>query len=54
LKENGFSNVRSGVGIQGMRERLRQLNGHLEILSFPDGTQVTARLPLTNAADLNI
>jgi PAS domain S-box-containing protein len=50
LNENGSSLLRSGVGIQGMRERLRQLNGHLEILSFPDGTQVTARLPLTDAA----
>jgi PAS domain S-box-containing protein len=50
LKENGASHLRSGVGIQGMRERLRQLNGHLEIVSFPDGTQVSARLPLTSTA----
>ena len=34
-----------GVGIPGMRERLRQLNGHLEIKSSPRGTCVTAILP---------
>jgi PAS domain S-box-containing protein len=35
-----------GVGIAGMRERLRQLNGELGIVSNPGGTVVTARLPL--------
>jgi CheY-like chemotaxis protein len=36
-----------GVGIQGMRERLRQLQGKLEIFSEPNqGTQVVATLPL--------
>jgi CheY-like chemotaxis protein len=35
-----------GVGIQGMRERLRQLSGTLEITSEPNqGTLVTAILP---------
>jgi len=35
-----------GVGIQGMRERMRQLSGRLEITSKPnEGTVVTAILP---------
>jgi signal transduction histidine kinase/CheY-like chemotaxis protein len=35
-----------GVGIQGMRERVRQLGGKLEIQSSSSGTIVLARLPL--------
>ena len=36
-----------GVGIQGMRERMRQLDGTLEIMSQPDhGTVVSARMPV--------
>ena len=36
-----------GVGIQGMRERMRQLSGTLEIRSAPhQGTTVIARLPI--------
>ena len=47
-KKNGSSSqVRSGVGIQGMQERVRQLNGRFEIQSRADGTSVTARLPVT-------
>ncbi len=38
-----------GVGIQGMKERVRQLSGTLEITSRPGkGTLVTARLPISN------
>src|SRR5215469_9245135 len=37
----------SGVGIQGMRERVRQLNGHFEIQSTVNGTCVSVRLPVT-------
>lgn len=43
-----------GVGIQGMRERVRQLSGTLEIASrFGEGTVVTAILPISSrrAAD---
>ena len=36
-----------GVGIRGMRERLRQLGGDLEIRSDAKGTTVVAHLPLT-------
>jgi signal transduction histidine kinase len=35
-----------GVGIRGMRERLRQLGGNLEISSNGTGTIVSARLPV--------
>jgi signal transduction histidine kinase len=35
-----------GVGIRGMRERLRQLGGNLEINSDDRGTVVEARLTI--------
>ncbi|MCU1243343.1 MAG: multi-sensor signal transduction histidine kinase [Candidatus Acidoferrum typicum] len=35
----------SGVGITGMRERVRQLNGHLEIVSDRHGTKVSVTFP---------
>lgn len=35
-----------GVGIRGMRERVRQLGGQLEIVHTPKGTTVKATLPL--------
>lgn len=40
------SNARSGVGINGMRERLRQLGGALSVHSTSCGTLVTADLPI--------
>ncbi len=39
-----------GVGIRGMRERLRQLGGTLEINSNGNGTVVTARLPVVSTS----
>jgi signal transduction histidine kinase len=45
-----------GVGIRGMRERLRQLGGALEIASNGKGTVVVARLvvpEMSSEADLN-
>jgi signal transduction histidine kinase len=42
---------RPGVGIQGMKERARQLGGHLEVRSsVVQGTVVTAVLPLHGSA----
>ncbi|MBV8514128.1 MAG: response regulator, partial [Acidobacteria bacterium] len=38
-----------GVGIPGMRERLRQLGGQLEVDFGRDGTRVTAMVPLKKA-----
>ncbi len=39
-----------GVGIRGMRERLRQLGGNLEIKSNGRGTVVVARLPVASTS----
>jgi signal transduction histidine kinase len=39
-----------GVGIRGMRERVRQLGGVLEVNSDGNGTTVIVSLPLTNAS----
>jgi len=39
-----------GVGIRGMRERLRQLGGTLEIKSNSRGTLVVARLPVARTS----
>ncbi len=38
--------VRLGVGIPGMRERMVQLGGHLDITSGPTGTTIRATIPL--------
>jgi len=38
-----------GVGMSGMRERLRQLGGELEVMSDGSGTTVLARLPIASA-----
>jgi signal transduction histidine kinase len=43
------SSGRTGVGFRGMRERLRQLGGTLEIRSDNSGTAVTATLPLAES-----
>ncbi len=44
---------RAGVGIRGMRERIRQLGGSLEISSPANGkgTVIIARLPVDHVAD---
>jgi signal transduction histidine kinase len=49
-----LSNGPSGVGIRGMRERLRQLGGSLEISSEGNGrgTVVVARLPLAKTSTM--
>jgi signal transduction histidine kinase len=44
------SSGRTGVGFRGMRERLRQLGGTLEIRSDGRGTVVSATLPFRNPA----
>jgi signal transduction histidine kinase len=44
------SSAHTGVGLRGMRERLRQLGGTLQIQSNGQGTRVTAILPVVHAA----
>lgn len=39
-----------GVGIRGMRERIRQLGGTLDINSSHNGTSIRARLPIAGAS----
>jgi signal transduction histidine kinase len=43
------STDRTGVGFRGMRERVRQLGGSLEIQSDADGTVIVAKLPLRHS-----
>lgn len=38
-----------GVGIRGMRERLREFQGSLEVLSNGDGTRLLASLPVADS-----
>jgi signal transduction histidine kinase len=45
-KEEMSSAGTPGVGIRGMRERLRQLGGTLDLTSNATGTLVTVRLPI--------
>ena len=44
------SNGTPGVGIRGMRERIRQLGGTLEINSNSSGTVVVVKLPISEAS----
>ena len=46
LRSLHASTGKIGVGITGMRERVRQLGGHLEIRSSGSGTAVCVMLPL--------
>jgi signal transduction histidine kinase len=52
LELNSDSLATLGVGIRGMRERVRQLGGQLEIFSSPQGTTVRASIPLTDGKRL--
>ncbi len=48
LGPNGTGTARVGVGIAGMRERVRLAGGHLRIRSHPGGTDVEVLVPLTD------
>jgi signal transduction histidine kinase len=43
--ENGF-----GVGLAGMRERVHELKGSIDLQSNPHGTQITVTIPLASEA----
>ena len=49
-KQLELSSGRTGVGFRGMRERLRQFGGDLNIQSDHSGTFVRAKLPFQSAA----
>jgi signal transduction histidine kinase len=50
LVEAGSEEARQiGVGISGMRLRLEQLGGRLDIRSSSSGTHVSAKVPITLA-----
>jgi signal transduction histidine kinase len=54
-KESVFgASGHTGVGLRGMRERLRQFGGTLEVQSTGHGTRVTAILPVVRAADVPV
>jgi len=40
-----------GVGVSGMRERVRELGGTIEIESNGNGTTVTAAFPMASAVE---
>jgi signal transduction histidine kinase len=55
--QGGLAVTQTGVGLRGMRERLRQFGGTLQIHSNDRGTRVTATLPisrLTSTSDQEI
>jgi two-component system, NarL family, sensor kinase len=41
----------TGVGLRGMRERVRQFGGHLDVRSNGHGTRLMAVLPIPNVSD---
>ncbi len=45
----GIGNAAEGLGLSGMRERVRLLGGSFQVESEDEGTRVTARLPLAPA-----
>jgi signal transduction histidine kinase len=47
------SHMKVGVGIQGMRERIKQFGGHFEIFSDKQGTTVVATITVPSASAQN-
>jgi len=50
-REDSGSLVETGVGIPGMRQRLLQLGGTLDIETHDQGTTISARVPITNGVN---
>jgi PAS domain S-box-containing protein len=53
LDLSGDSVCSLGVGLRGMYERMRQINGRLEFFSSDEGTTVRATAPLQSGKDVN-
>jgi len=51
--ESAAEEVRPGVGILGMKERVRQFGGVLEVSSRRSGMSVRATLPITTQASVH-
>lgn len=51
LKRMNLTGSDVGVGIAGMRERLKELGGKLELRSDPTGTELIASIPSSNLAN---
>ena len=51
MTEDRADIIEMGVGIPGMRQRLVQLGGRLEVTSNSQGATITAIVPLTNGAN---
>ena len=51
LQQMQVDGTQSGVGLAGMRERVRELGGTFEIRSDRTGTAIRASIPLASAAD---
>ena len=45
-KQLGLAGAKTGVGVRGMEERVRQFGGTLQIASSPSGTRVTVCVPV--------
>lgn len=50
ISEDASDIIEMGVGIPGMRQRLVQLGGRLEVTSYTHGATIMAVVPLTNGA----
>ncbi len=57
MSSDELAEVRSGgagVGIRGMRERVRQLDGQMDIESDSRGTEISFKIPLKQSAEKHI
>jgi signal transduction histidine kinase len=53
ISDNGFGSqeVKQGIGLQGMEERLRKLGGSIEAKNVPGGFSVSGVIPLRTAVE---
>ncbi len=47
-RQQQLAAAKTGVGVRGMKERVRQFGGHLQIDSSPAGTKVSVVIPLAS------